>query len=468
MTARRAARAAPRPHAAQRLLARGYWRIRPGGRERVYRLLRESERLHPDELARLQLDAARELLSSARSIPFYRDRLRAASLEPEDLRMIGDLAVLPALERRELVEQGVHGLRGADGRGILRTTSGSTGAPVQALWGRTMLTWGAAVERRSLDWIGIPPGSRLDYIRGRPARERSWTAARARAAMRNSRLVDAGLATSPVTRPALVERLVQDPPTVISGPAPCLYLLGLALLEDGRTPAFQACLSHGSQLHEHYRRVIEAAFGCPVWERFGTVETGVIVHPCREESSLHMPAEVLYVELVRAGGSPAGAGEVGEILVTTLRNPAMPLIRYRTGDLAVRREDPCSCGRTLPMLERVIGRTPDLLVTSSGGLIAPADVVRSAVASAPEAVVDLEIAQREDLSLDVRIVLRNGVQTPDAIRCVADALDELVGIRGSARVEAVDALPLPASGKRRHVISEAHAAGVQPAGHDRR
>ncbi len=329
-----------------------------------------------------------------------------------------------------------------------------------------MLTWGGAVERRSLDWVGIPPGSRLDYIRGRPARERTWTAARVRAVMRNSRLIDVSLVANPATRRALVDRLVHDPPTVLSGPAPCLYLLALALLEDGRTPAFEACLSHGSQLHDHYRRVIETAFRCPVWERAGTVETGVIVHPCREASSLHIPAEVLYVELARADGTPAGAGEVGEILVTTLRNPAMPLIRYRTGDLAVRRADPCSCGRTLPMLERVVGRAPEVLVTASGGLIAPEDVVRPAVASAPEAVVDLDVGQREDLSLDVRVVLRSGAQTSDAIRRVAETLDELVGIRGAARVEAVDAIPLSASGKRRHVVSEAYAAAVQPAWQD--
>ena len=66
------------------------------------------------------------------------------------------------------------------------------------------------------------------------------------------------------------------------------------------------------------------------------------------------------------------------------------------------------------MLERVLGRDPDLLVTSGGGLIAPEDVVRRAVASAPEAVVDLEIAQREDLSLDVRVVLGNDTQTSEA------------------------------------------------------
>ena len=461
MTAGRAARAAPRPRTARTLLARGYWHVRPGGRERLHRLLRESERLPPEELAQLQLEAARELLASARSIPFYRDRLQAVSLEPEDLRSIGDLAALPPLERHELLEHGVRGLRGPGPGGIVRTSSGSTGTPVQVLWGRTMRAWAAAVERRSLDWVGIPPGSRLDYIRGRPARQRTWIAGRARAGMSNWRLVDASHVANAEERRALVDRLMRDPPTVLSGPAPCLYLLALAVLEDGRTPGFQACLSHGSQLHEHYRRAIEAAFRCPVWERAGTVETGVIVHPCREASSLHMPAEVLYVEVVRADGSHADAGELGHVLVTTLRNPAMPLIRYRTGDVAVRRDDRCSCGRTLPMLERMVGRAPDLLVTSDGSLIPPWDVVRSAVASAPEAVLDLEVVQRENLGLDVRLVLRQGGQAVDAGRKVGDALDELVGIPGATTVEAVDSIPFSASGKRRHLVSQAHAAAVR-------
>jgi phenylacetate-CoA ligase len=152
---------------------------------------------------------------------------------------------------------------------------------------------------------------------------------------------------------------------------------------------------------------------------------------------------------------------MGHVLVTTLRNTAMPLIRYRTGDLAVRRDEPCICGRTLPMLDRVIGRAPDLLVTASGGLIPPEDVVRSAIASAPHAILDLEVTQRADLTVGVRVSLRDGVPFADVARGVAHVLDELVGVRGATHVERVDVLPLPASGKRRHVVSEARATALR-------
>jgi phenylacetate-CoA ligase len=279
--------------------------------------------------------------------------------------------------------------------------------------------------------------------------------------MANWRLVETPLLTEPSTRRALVDRLVRDPPVVIAGPAPSLYMLAAAVLEDGRTPAFEACFSHGSTLHDHYRTLIEQAFGCPVWERFGSAETGVIVHPCQEASSWHIPATVIFVELVRDDGTPAGPGEMGHVLVTTLRNPAMPLIRYRTGDLAVRRDERCTCGRTLPMLERVIGRAPDLLVTASGGLIPPEDVVRSAIASAPHAILDLDVTQRADLTVGVRVMPRDGVPFADVARGVANVLDELVGVPGATRVEQVDVLPLPPSGKRRHVVSEARAAALR-------
>jgi phenylacetate-CoA ligase len=447
----------PRRRRSQELITRGLWHIRPGDREGTYQRLRESERAHPEELAAIQLHAAKELLTAAQSVPFYRDRLRAASLEPEDLRSIADLAVLPALERPELQHEGVRGLTVPGATGMRRTGSGSTGRPAQYLWGRNMMVWADAAERRSREWLGIDPGVSQVFLRARPP-GREWASMRLRAATKNTRLVDAGLLADAEAIRRLVDRLLRDPPALIGGNSTCLYPLALAFLDDGRTPAFDVCLSSGCHLHEHYRAAMEAAFPCPVWDRYGTVEAGLVGHPCSEAGAFHVPAEVLLLEIVRDDGTPADAGEIGHVLVTTLRNTAMPLIRYRIGDLAVRQAAPCSCGRTLPVLERLVGRANDLLVTSEGGFVAPEVAVRLALTSAAGSILDFQISQHADLTIDVKVVQRDGEEAAVVRSRIAETLDELVRIRGATRVERVETIPLSAAGKLRHVVSAATPA----------
>jgi phenylacetate-CoA ligase len=415
-------------------------------------------------LAAIQLDAARELLALARTIPFYRDRLRAASLEPEDLRSIDDLAALPPLERPDLQQQGIRGLTVPGATGMHKTGSGSTGRPAHYLWGRNMMVWTDAAERRSRQWLGIEPGVSQVFLRARPPGRREWASMRARGALKNTRLVDAGILADADAMRRLVNRLYRDPPALIGGNSTCLYPLALAVLDDGRTPAFEVCLSSGCHLHEHYRAAMEAAFPCPVWDRYGTVEAGLVGHPCPEAAALHVPAEVLHVEIVRDDGTPAGAGEIGHVLITTLRNTDMPLIRYRIGDLAVRQDAPCTCGRTLPVLERLVGRANDLLVTSDGGFVAPEVAVRRALTSAARSILDFQIVQHADLTIDVAVVQRDGEKASEVRRRIAETLDELIGIRGATRVERVETIPLSAAGKLRHVVSAATAALPKPAG----
>ena len=245
------------------------------------------------------------------------------------------------------------------------------------------------------------------------------------------------------------------PPALVRGVSNTLYAVARALEGQGRRLPARVCWSGGSHLPDHYRRTIESAFGCPVHERYASWDAGAIAHHCPEARALHVAAESVLVEIVRDDGSPAAPGEIGHVLVTTLRNRAMPLIRYRLGDLAeVPRDERCSCGRGLPLLGRLIGRSNELLRTAGGELIAP-EVVSQQMSRSSDSVIEFQVTQREDLSLDVRIVQRNQ-PPPEPYRVrIAAALDELIGLPGAARVERVEDLPLTAAGKLRHVVSHA-------------
>lgn len=116
------------------------------------------------------------------------------------------------------------------------------------------------------------------------------------------------------------------------------------------------------------RQLIEEVFGCPVFNRYGCREVGVIASECPAHQGLHIAAEGLLVEIVQ-GNDPVRPGESGAILVTDLLNLGMPLIRYRIGDMGTWEEGQCPCGRGLPRLREVSGRVTDFLVGADGRLV---------------------------------------------------------------------------------------------------
>ena len=121
-------------------------------------------------------------------------------------------------------------------------------------------------------------------------------------------------------------------------------------------------------LEKEDRDLLEQVFSCPVYNRYGCREVSVLASECSAHSGLHVMAEGLYLEIETPNG-PAAPGEMGAVLVTDLLNGAMPLIRYRIGDMAAWADGPCPCGRGLPRLERVAGRVTDFLIGADGRLV---------------------------------------------------------------------------------------------------
>jgi phenylacetate-CoA ligase len=165
------------------------------------------------------------------------------------------------------------------------------------------------------------------------------------------------------------QRLIRFRPQAMIGYATCLFAFASFLERQGLAPPRpRAIISAAETLHDAQREVIERVFGCSVQNRYGCREVGPIAAECPEQGGMHVFADERLVEVV-VDGRPARDGEMGELLVTDLRNYAMPFIRYRIGDVAVAREGSCACGRGLPLLERVVGRSSDLIVTPDGRMI---------------------------------------------------------------------------------------------------
>lgn len=130
-------------------------------------------------------------------------------------------------------------------------------------------------------------------------------------------------------------------------------------------------MTSAGTLYPYMREVIERVFKASVFNRYGSREVGGIACECELHKGLHVSPLTHYVEIIRADGTPAAPGEVGEVVVTSLVNYTMPFIRYRIGDMAVWAEERCSCGRGWPLLKEVAGRVTDVFTRRDGTKIVP-------------------------------------------------------------------------------------------------
>ena len=165
-----------------------------------------------------------------------------------------------------------------------------------------------------------------------------------------------------ITRPVNLQKR-----TSIGNRAP-YTLLGLVerSLEVGKKPQrLREVRTFGEVLRPHIREVVKEHWNVPVVDNYSAMEIATIAHQCPESTNLHVMAEGVLLEVIDGDGRPCEAGDVGRVVLTALHNYATPIIRYALGDYAEVAE-PCSCGRSLPALARITGRSKELMVYPNG------------------------------------------------------------------------------------------------------
>jgi phenylacetate-CoA ligase len=427
------------------------------------RFLAEFERSQyeaPDDIRSRQDDLLRTLLRYAlRNNEFYRQRLQAAGVQAigEDDDVRATLAKLPPLEKREIQSHGPQMIsRGYPPETLIRNqTGGSTGEPIRFWADRSRYEARVAGMMRHDRWAGHRIGYSAAYVWGAPqdAPSKSW-----KARLRNRLLGgQLWLDTSAITEAgmqAFNARLKEFRPRTIIAYAGALAALA-RYLKDRGLAAFQpqGIITSAEVLTENGRRVIEEVFGCPVYNRYGCREFSVVASECSRHEGLHLMAEGLLVEVDSRPGE-AGPKLRGDLLVTDLRNLAMPMVRYRIGDFGELAEDVCRCGRGLPLLKSVEGRVTDFLVGASGQLVSGVFLATYVVAQRPS-LGEVQIVQERAGQALFRV--RAGKSyAPDADNAfLRDAGTRFLGAGAVVDVELVSDLERTASGKRRFSISRA-------------
>ena len=395
-----------------------------------------------------------------REVPYYTRLLDEHGLQPARIQSFEDFARLPYLTR-DLVRRHHDDLqpRRRPRRVQRMSTGGSTGSPVTIMVDPERAAFTDATRLRAHRWFGVDVGSPEIVLWGSPIETgRQDLVRNVRDRLLNTCMLSAfDLGQAALARYAEVVARVR--PRKIFGYASALHLFAQYLRTHGRQigPDWpRVVFTTAEPLYDFQRTIIEATFECAVSVEYGCRDAGLIANEC-PAGGLHVPSEGITVEILPDEGE-GGAGR-GEIVVTNAYSFAMPIIRYRTGDIGSVASDSCRCGRNLPRLGAVEGRRTDFLVTPEGRVmhaLAAIYVLRELPGLRQFQIVQ-ECADLVRVSLVTELGFTRGTSEQ-----AAAALKRLLGHGVTVDVEVVDDIPPVASGKHRYVISKVAEQQIEP------
>jgi phenylacetate-CoA ligase len=375
--------------------------------------LQRSQWHDKSKLAKLQDLKLRRIVDLAiRRVPFYSRFYQSHGADPERIKGVLDLPILPIVMREHLQREGI-GARTAIGTDLdtcmLRSTSGTTGTPLQVYEDQTSVAFRDALNLRLLWAYGVRPFHRLCRTR----------ISDSTGLEPKPRLSDVGLwgffrrhgmkQILYTTDPAKAVMILADwRPDIIFGDPAYLRLLVKATKTTGLEIKCKTVITSGQVLDESTRSYIGIGFQAEVYDHYGLEEVGgSVAWECPTHSGYHVNDESVILEFLR-DGQPVAFGKPGEIHVTSLTRTVTPIIRYATGDIGVPLEDECECGRGLSLLKDIQGRIMDYVVTKDGRYV-PSNLIIGGI-EALQGIEDYKVFQNVDQTIDLHVRITKGME----------------------------------------------------------
>jgi len=330
--------------------------------------LRRNLRLEPSEMQRMQTEKLREIIWHAyRNVPFYHAKFRSAGIKPDVIRTIEDLVKIPMTTKSEIQATPLNEMvaRNVDVNGCVKNkTSGSTGIPLVTLVDKRTIDFDGAVWLRAFFENGLRLRDRMVVIsdpRNFP-KKRGWIQRLGIMRTKYFSIFD--------DAERQLSFLEEYKPDIIESYPSSLSILADACKQYGNDVKPRLVFTLAELLDKNSRKFISSLFEAELFDYYASSEFSLMAWECREHTGYHMNADSVIMELVNNGEAVA-PGERGEIICTSLVNHAMPLIRYRIGDVGVNSGEQCSCGITLPLMKIMEGRADDFLIALDGRIIPP-------------------------------------------------------------------------------------------------
>jgi phenylacetate-CoA ligase len=410
-------------------------------------------------IERAQARRVRQMVAHAfRSVPYYRTVLDELGLRPDDFQTAADLARLPIVEREQLQREPQAFLSTAhpNGQWVRLWSGGSTGIPRTVNYDPAALLANAAHGERDrsliTSLIGRPVGYR-EAVLVPPVS----SAYEVQHAVRNcilapQRVHIARRYLSLLDPPEHVARQIDAfRPDILSGYGSALSLLFAHYWAMGAPFHRPKALTFSSdELSTGTRRRIEEEYGIPVFGAYQAIEALKIGFECGQGRGYHLNVDLYPIRIVDEDGRDVPTGTSGEVIVSNLINRSTVLLNYRLGDVATLATEPCPCGRSLPLLKRLEGRSDDIVTLPSGRVVHPMALLN--IPFAEPGVWQYQIVQEAPDRFRVAVVAAPGVDRTALRERIANGLAEVLVDPAAIDVRFVEVLDRTPGGKVRAVI----------------
>lgn len=420
----------------------------------IRRMMEDSQWWEPERIEEFRIERLRSfLVDVGQHVPYYRDLFAEQGFRPESICHITDLQSLPLLTK-SIIRKENDRLRADNARGLARcNTGGSSGEPLIFFIDRERVTHDVAAKWRATRWWGVDIGDPEIVLWGSPIELGAQDRIRQiRDRFFRTTLLSA-FEMSPLKVREFLDTIRQVRPQMLFGyPSAFAHLakqaetLGLVMHNLGIKVVFVT----SEQLYDHQRELMERVFGCPVANGYGGRDAGFIAHQC-PAGGMHLTHEDLIVEVIDSHGHCLPAGEAGEIVVTHLATRDFPFIRYRTGDIGILDSQPCPCGRTLPLLKEIQGRSTDFLVASDGTILHGLSLIY--ILRDLLGVEQFKIIQETRTLIRIRLVTNDMFDANVLEPFIRTDIQARLGSDVEVLIEHVVHIDSEASGKYRYVVS---------------
>lgn len=386
--------------------------------------------------------------------PYYKSVFDANKINPSDIASPEDFLKIPLLSKKHIQDKTdtlISNLYNKDSL-IWAKTGGSTGKSLKIYFDTQCQEMRIAAAIRSDRWAGWEMGMKKAAIWGNPP-----VADTIKKKIRNAlldRLIY--LDTMNLNEKSMsdfVELYRSYRPSIIFGHSHSIFIFAKFVQEKNITDIKpKGIISTSMMLLPQEREIIEKVFDRKVTNRYGCEEVGLIACECEKHKGMHLNIDHLYIEFIKEDGSPAKAGEEGAIVVTDLINHGMPLIRYKIEDVGIPTDRKCSCGRGLPLMEKVAGRVADFLIRKDGSLVAGVSLVERTL-TAIKGIEQMQIVQETINDITLNVVKGMDYNLESEKLLLKEFLD-VFGKKIKIALKYIDKIPQERSGKYRFSICQ--------------
>ena len=407
-----------------------------------------------ERLQELQLKKLRDFLMQIQNhVPYYRHLFADTGFNPADVQCLSDLARLPFLTK-SVIKDNTDALKSDMAGNLARyNTGGSSGEPLVFFIGKNRTSHDIAAKWRATRWWNVDIGDPEIVIWGSPIELGAQDRLRnLRDWILRTKLLPAFEMSEQKIDGFLAEIHAMRPKMLFGYPSALAHIARHARAHDIQMNdiGVRVAFVTSERLYDDQRKLIGETFNCPVANGYGGRDAGFIAHEC-PDGGMHISAEDIIIEIIDAQGNSLPPGKSGEIVVTHMATHDFPFVRYRTGDIAILHDKPCTCGRGLPLIREVQGRSTDFVVAQDGTVMHGLALIYI-LRDLPQ-IEAFKIVQESLDQTHIFLVCREALDKALLLH-IERAFKTRLGQAVNVLIEQVTQIPAEKSGKFRYVVSK--------------